>query len=99
MPIIKVIQEQTPIETIQLAAGAVSIGRAPDNDVHVDDITLSAHHARIYTYFDTSYIEDVGSTNGVYLNGKRVQKHLLHPGDVVQLGKTQLRVEDERRAS
>ncbi len=99
MPRITVLQEQTPIETIQLAAGAVSIGRAPDNDVQVDDITLSAHHARIYTYFDASYIEDVGSTNGVYINGKRVRKHLIHPGDVVQLGKTQIRVEDERPVS
>lgn len=99
MPRITVFQETDPIETIQLAAGAVSIGRAPDNDLRLDDITLSAHHARIYTYFDTSYIEDVGSTNGVFINGKRVKKHLIHPGDVVQLGKTWLRIEDDPRAA
>ena len=74
-------------DTVKLQSGALSIGRADDNDLHISDITVSSHHAQIFTYLDASYIEDLGSTNGTYLNGKRIQKHTLHIGDIIKLGK------------
>jgi pSer/pThr/pTyr-binding forkhead associated (FHA) protein len=71
---------------IPLKQGAVFIGRAKDNDVNLADKALSAHHAKIVTYFDASYIEDLASTNGTFINGKRVKMHTLHPGDEIKLG-------------
>ena len=72
--------------SVNLQSGALSIGRADDNDLHIPDNTVSAYHARIFTYLEASYIEDLGSTNGTFLNGKRIQKHTLHEGDVIKLG-------------
>lgn len=75
-----------------LQSGAISIGRAGDNDLHIPDITVSSYHARIFTYLEASYIEDLGSTNGTYLNGRRITKHTLHPGDVIRMGKQELEI-------
>ena len=78
--------DDTTTQTIQLQPGTMSLGRAQDNDVNLTDQAVSAHHAKIVTYFDSSYIEDLSSTNGTYINGKRVQMHTLHPGDEIVLG-------------
>jgi len=73
-------------KSVNLPAGTISIGRAGDNDLSLPDSTLSSYHARIFTYFDVSYIEDLNSTNGTFINGRRIKKHTLHIGDVVKLG-------------
>ncbi len=77
---------------VKLQAGAISIGRAGDNDLRLADATVSSYHARIFTYLEASYIEDLGSTNGTYLNGKRIEKHTLHAGDIIKLGKHELEI-------
>jgi pSer/pThr/pTyr-binding forkhead associated (FHA) protein len=78
---------------VDLAPGELTLGRAPDNQVSINDSTVSAHHARIYTYFYVSYIEDLQSTNGTFVNGKRITKHLLKPGDVIHLGSYPMRMD------
>ena len=78
----------------KIDAGEVMIGRAQDNDIKVSNKSISAHHARIYTYMEASFIEDLNSTNGTYLNGKRILKHTLHPGDVIKIGTVNLEVID-----
>ncbi len=95
MATITIMRDETRIGKIRLAPGAMFIGRGVDNDVKIDDTTISTHHAKIVTYFKATYIEDLDSTNGTYINGKRVQKHTLHPGDIVQVGKHRLMVEPE----
>lgn len=77
-------------QKLELSPGIVFIGRAKDCDIKIPDKTVSAHHARIVTYFDASYIEDLSSTNGTYLNGKRVKMHTLHPGDEISLGQLRM---------
>ena len=74
----------------QLRHGEVLIGRGYGNDLRINNPTVSTKHARIYTYLTVSYIEDMGSTNGTYVNGKRIDKHVLHPGDVIALGEYQM---------
>ena len=71
---------------IELVPGTLFIGRAKDNDVNFKDQIISSHHAKIVTYFDASYIEDLSSTNGTFINGKRVRMHTLHPGDEITVG-------------
>ena len=85
--------ETTQSPPVDLNPGELALGRAPDNDVQIEDTTVSSHHARIFTYFYVSYIEDLNSTNGTFVNGKRITKHLLQPGDVIHLGQYPLRIE------
>lgn len=84
---------QQPENFVELTSGEITLGRSANNHICLDDTTVSGHHAKIFTYFCVSYIEDLDSTNGTYVNGKRVKKHLLKPGDNVHLGKYQFTVE------
>ena len=83
--------EGTPPTERELKPGTVTIGRKPDNDFHLEDATVSGHHAKIVTYFQSSYIEDLSSTNGTFVNGRRVRMHTLHGGDIISIGKFELR--------
>lgn len=74
------------ISEMMLEHGFINIGRARDNDIQLHDETLSGHHARIVTIFTASHIEDTGSTNGTFVNDKKVIKHTLHDGDIITLG-------------
>jgi hypothetical protein len=73
----------------------LTIGRAEDNDLALgDDEFASAHHARIESQRDGVWILDLDSTNGTFVNGKRLDgRRSLKPGDVVQIGDTELRFE------
>ena len=93
MASVAILEENKPTQLFPLGAGGVSIGRSGQNDILLNDSTVSSQHARIYTYFDASYIEDLNSTNGTYINGKAIQKHLIKPGDVIRIGRKQLKIE------
>lgn len=72
---------------------SVLIGRRPTSDLHIDDRAVSGTHARVLTILDDSFLEDMNSTNGVFVNGRRVRKHPLRHGDVVTVGRHRLRFE------
>lgn len=69
---------------------SISIGRRHGNDIQINDMTVSGRHALITALVGNTYVEDLGSTNGTLLNGKRVRKLLLKHGDVIQIGTHQL---------
>jgi two-component system, cell cycle response regulator len=69
-----------------LAGTAFSLGRHPDNAVCIDDQGLSRYHAKIVMHSERYWIEDLGSSNGTYLNGRRVTSCELANGDTVQFG-------------
>ena len=71
-----------------------TIGRLPDNDVRIDNPTVSGHHSLIINILNDSFLEDLNSTNGTYVNGKLIKKHALQHGDVVTVGRHQLRYVD-----
>ena len=71
-----------------------TIGRLADNDVRIDNPTISGHHSLIINILNDSFLEDLNSTNGTYVNGKLIKKHALQHGDVVTVGKHQLRYVD-----
>jgi predicted component of type VI protein secretion system len=73
----------------------ISLGRKPDNDIQVDNLAVSGKHALIITILDDSFLEDLGSTNGTYVNGKLIKKHALRDGDVVGIGKHELKYVNE----
>ena len=69
------------------------IGRDPASDILVDDPEMSGCHARILFQEQAFRIEDLGSTNGTFVNGQPVRQHVLHHDDVLKLGRTFLRFE------
>jgi len=71
-----------------------TIGRLPENDIRIDQPAVSAHHALIINILNDSYLEDLNSTNGTYVNGKPVKKYGLQNGDVITVGEHQLHFVD-----
>lgn len=73
----------------------LTVGRKPDNDIQVDNLAVSGKHAAIITILNDSFLEDLDSTNGTFVNGKLVKKHALRNGDVITIGKHELRYVNE----
>lgn len=69
----------------------IVLGRRPENDIQVDNLAVSGQHAAIITILSDSFLEDLESTNGTYVNGKLVKKHALKNGDVITIGKHELK--------
>jgi type II secretory pathway predicted ATPase ExeA len=82
----------------ELMPGRFIIGRTPDNDLQIDSKYISRHHAQIITSAHTSVLEDLNSTNGIYVRAKRVRRRILNDGDVVQIGQHEIMYFDERVA-
>ncbi|MEO0973561.1 MAG: FHA domain-containing protein [Pseudomonadota bacterium] len=72
-----------------------TIGRLPDNDIRLDHPGVSGHHALVINILDDSFLEDLNSTNGTTVNGRRIAKHPLQHEDVVRIGRHELRFVDE----
>jgi len=79
-----------------LYPGRMIIGRASDADLRVDSRVISRHHCQVITNDRLCVIEDLNSTNGIFVKDKRVRRHNLNDGDVVSLGSHQLMYIDER---
>ncbi|MDH3821096.1 MAG: FHA domain-containing protein, partial [Gammaproteobacteria bacterium] len=73
-----------------------TIGRLPDNDVRIDNPAVSGHHSLIINILNDSFLEDLNSTNGTYVNGKLIKKHALQHSDVITIGHHQLRFADQQ---
>ncbi|MBF8291599.1 MAG: hypothetical protein HW392_426 [Steroidobacteraceae bacterium] len=86
------------VEERPLRPGRLIIGRTAENDLQIDSKFISRHHCQIITTAEGSVLEDLNSTNGVYLKSKRVRKHHLNDGDVIVLGKHEIMYLDERSA-
>lgn len=71
-----------------------TVGRLPDNDIRIDNPAVSGHHSLVINILNDSFLEDLNSTNGTYVNGKLIRKHALAHGDVITVGHHQLRFID-----
>jgi type II secretory pathway predicted ATPase ExeA len=79
-----------------IPAGRAIIGRTPDNDLQIRSKFVSRHHAQIVSDQTHSVIEDLNSTNGVFIRSKRIKQQQLADGDVIQLGEHKLLYRDLR---
>lgn len=82
-------------DEFELAKERMTIGRKAENDIPVDNLAISGQHALILSVLDDSFIEDLGSTNGTYVNGKLVKKQALKHGDIIGVGKHELKYINE----
>lgn len=79
------------LKEIALTKERTTIGRKPHNDIQIDNLAISGEHAAIVTILSDSFLEDLNSTNGTYVNGQPIKKHFLKDNDVVELGKYRLK--------
>jgi hypothetical protein len=77
-------------ETFLVSGDQMTIGRSPDAEVFLDDVTVSRNHALLVRRRDGVYIDDLGSLNGTYVNRRRIESHKLQDGDELQVGKYKL---------
>ena len=73
-----------------LEAAVTTIGRHGGADILLDDVTVSRHHVEVERTGDRYLVRDVGSLNGTYLNGRRIESCEIHDGDEVQIGRFKL---------
>jgi hypothetical protein len=77
-------------ESFPLERDRMTIGRRPDSDVFLDDVTVSRDHALLVRRNGDFYLDDLGSLNGTYVNRRRIESHRLADGDELQVGKYKL---------
>jgi pSer/pThr/pTyr-binding forkhead associated (FHA) protein len=82
------------LHEVTLSGGVVTIGRQPDNLLHIDNPLVSGHHARIFWENNHYVLEDHESFNGTYLNHRSVSKAVLSDGDVIVIGKHRIQFHD-----
>ncbi|MEJ2275808.1 MAG: FHA domain-containing protein, partial [Woeseiaceae bacterium] len=97
---IQVRSDGETVEELSFPAGRVIIGRSPDNEIYIKSKFVSRHHAQLISDETGCFVEDLNSTNGIFLNDKQIKKRELHDGDVITLGVHELvyhdlRVEDD----
>ena len=77
-------------EVFAVSGDRMTIGRSPDAEVFLDDVTVSRNHALLVRRRDGLYVDDLGSLNGTYVNRRRIESHKLANGDELQVGKYKL---------
>jgi pSer/pThr/pTyr-binding forkhead associated (FHA) protein len=77
-------------EVFNVSGERMTIGRSPEAEIFLDDVTVSRNHALLVRRRDGLYIDDLGSLNGTYVNRRRIESHKLAGGDELQVGKYKL---------
>ncbi len=92
--------EGNAVAELHLVPGRKVVGRTPDNDLQIDSKYISRHHCQLVTGSDgVTVIEDLNSTNGIMLRGKRVRRHTLRDGDVISMGQHDMLYVDDVAAA
>ncbi|HMC30506.1 MAG TPA: FHA domain-containing protein [Candidatus Angelobacter sp.] len=91
-------QSEQVLKEVPLTQASTTIGRLPDNNVQIDNLAVSGHHARISWEQGQYIVEDLGSLNGTYVNNERVGKAALKHGDQVKIGKHLVEFKQEGNA-
>jgi len=93
---IEVLFRDQPVARFDLRPGRTIIGRTSDNDLQIESKFISRHHAQIVSKEDRCTLEDLNSTNGIFVGSQRVKFHQLSDGDVIHLGEHKLVYSDLR---
>jgi predicted component of type VI protein secretion system len=79
--------EAAVLKEVTVGARPVTIGRAPDNDIQIDNLAVSSHHARVLSEESRLVLEDLNSLNGTFVNNQKIQRVNLKQGDQILIGK------------
>jgi len=94
------ISKDSKIESeFEIKANTTTIGRNDDNDICIDNLSISGHHAQISLDNGDYVIEDLNSSNGTYVNGNLIKTHQLFNGDDIKIGKYELRYLNDNAGS
>ena len=91
-----IMRDGETVDEVEVTGEVMTIGRDSDADVTLDDSSVSRRHATLSQVNSQFFIEDLGSTNGTYLNKKRISIHVLKNGDLIQVGHYAVRFEREQ---
>lgn len=89
---IVVIKDDRPIDQFVVTGNKTSIGRKSECDISIKDPAISGNHAEIQAVKDRFVIQDLGSTNGIHIGGRKVMQYVLKDGDLISIGEHQMRV-------
>ena len=98
MPKMIVSIDDVVIKEVQFTKDRTTLGRRPYNDVVIDNLAVSGEHAVILMSGSEVTLEDLGSTNGSYVNGRAIKKQVLKNGDAIEIGKYKIKYVDEKAA-
>src|SRR6202795_1699519 len=85
--------ESRLVKEVPIGSRPVGIGRSPDNDLPVDNLAVSNHHARVFFEAGRLVVEDLDSLNGTFVNDLRVERATLHDGDSIWGGNNPIKVD------
>ncbi len=91
--------DRSTLKEVPLGTRPVTIGRAPDNDIPIDNLAVSNYHARVYVEAGSLVVEDLNSLNGLFLNDIRVERAMLKDGDAILIGKHHICVDQAHDAA
>lgn len=91
--------EAETLKEIPIGSRPVTIGRAPDNDIYIDNLAVSNYHARIYAEAGRLVVEDLNSLNGTFVNDARVERTELRDADSIRIGKHHILVDETHEAA
>jgi hypothetical protein len=86
--------EKTVLKEMPVGSRPIGIGRAPDNDLAVDNLAVSNYHAKVYYEAGRLVVEDLNSLNGTFVNDLRIERATLHDGDSIWVGKHHIDVDE-----
>ena len=98
MPKLIVLTEGIEPASFELTKEVASVGRVDENDITLPHESVSGSHAELVLRGENVHVRDVGSTNGTYINGKKVAESPLQPGEVLTFGEVELKIDGPRKA-
>ncbi len=90
MPKLILSLDSNQIKEYELSKQETTIGRRSSNDIQIQNLAVSGRHARIVVEMNDTFLEDLGSTNGTYVNGRLIKKQVLNENDEIIIGKYKL---------
>src|SRR5947209_19257100 len=93
MPKLSLMFDNKIVKEVPVGNRPVTIGRSPDNDIPVDNLAVSNHHAKVYYAAGRMVVENLASLNGTFVNDLRVERSTLHDGDNIQIRKQKINVD------
>ncbi|QXL83993.1 FHA domain-containing protein [Comamonas sp. NLF-1-9] len=97
MPSLVFLLDAAVVNEIELVKPRTTLGRRPNNDIVIDNLTVSGEHAVLHMQGHAVEVEDLQSTNGTFVNGQPVERQLLRDGDQVIIGNYEVRFADARQ--